>query len=90
MKHQLQLGTESGIVSNEAIKQLMLITDLARTVQLWTPALALTRTIWSSRSYWLRAVAISWSLLPLCVNRRSNLTPHRRPILTPSGAGFWR
>jgi hypothetical protein len=33
MKHQLQLGTESGIVSNEAIKQLMLITDLARTVQ---------------------------------------------------------
>ena len=24
------------------------------------------------------------------VNRRSNLTPHRRPILTPSSAGFWR
>jgi hypothetical protein len=24
------------------------------------------------------------------VNRRSNLTPDRRPILTPSGDGFWR
>jgi hypothetical protein len=24
------------------------------------------------------------------VNRRSNLTPHRRPILTPLGDGFWR
>ena len=24
------------------------------------------------------------------VNRRSNLTPDRRPILTPLGAGFWR
>ena len=24
------------------------------------------------------------------VNRRSNLTPHRRPILTPLGAGLWR
>src|SRR5258708_37458914 len=26
----------------------------------------------------------------LNVNRRSNLTPHRRPILTPLGDGFWR
>jgi hypothetical protein len=26
----------------------------------------------------------------LNVNRRSNLTPYRRPILTPLGAGFWR
>src|SRR6202030_2106529 len=24
------------------------------------------------------------------VNRRSNLTPYRRPILTPLGDGFWR
>jgi len=24
------------------------------------------------------------------VNRRPNLTPDRRPILTPSGDGFWR
>ncbi|MGY2938508.1 hypothetical protein ACVWZ6_008110 [Bradyrhizobium sp. GM6.1] len=24
------------------------------------------------------------------VNRRSNLTPYRRPILTPSSGGFWR
>jgi hypothetical protein len=35
MKHQLQIGTESGIVSREAVKQIrMLITDLARTVQI--------------------------------------------------------
>ena len=27
---------------------------------------------------------------PADVNRRSNLTPHRRPILTPLSAGFWR
>ena len=34
MKHRVQLGTESGVVSNAAVKQLrMLITDLARTVQ---------------------------------------------------------
>jgi len=24
------------------------------------------------------------------VNRRSNLTPYRRPILTPLSGGFWR
>lgn len=35
MKHQLQIGTESGIVSREAVKQIRtLITDLARTVQI--------------------------------------------------------
>jgi hypothetical protein len=35
MKHQLQIGTESGIVSREAVKQIrVLITDLARTVQI--------------------------------------------------------
>lgn len=35
MKHQLQIGTESGIVSREAVKQIrILITDLARTVQI--------------------------------------------------------
>jgi DNA-directed RNA polymerase alpha subunit len=28
--------------------------------------------------------------LGMTVNRRSNLTPHRRPILTPLGDGFWR
>lgn len=40
MKHQLQLGIESGIVSNEAVKEIeavkqirMLITDLTRTFQ---------------------------------------------------------
>jgi hypothetical protein len=34
MKHQLQIGTESGIVSREAVEQIrILITDLARTVQ---------------------------------------------------------
>jgi hypothetical protein len=34
MKHQLQIGTESGMVSREAVKQIrILITDLARTVQ---------------------------------------------------------
>jgi hypothetical protein len=34
MKHQVQQGTESGVVSNEAVKQIrLLITDLARTVQ---------------------------------------------------------
>jgi hypothetical protein len=34
MKHQLQIGTERGIVSREAVKQIrILITDLARTVQ---------------------------------------------------------
>jgi hypothetical protein len=34
MKHQLQIGTERGIVSGEAVKQIrILITDLARTVQ---------------------------------------------------------
>jgi hypothetical protein len=34
MKHQLQIGTERGIVSREAVKQTrILITDLARTVQ---------------------------------------------------------
>ena len=26
----------------------------------------------------------------LGVNRRSNLTPYRRPILTPLSGGFWR
>jgi hypothetical protein len=26
----------------------------------------------------------------LSVNRRSNLTPYRRPTLTPLGDGFWR
>jgi hypothetical protein len=35
MKHQLQIGTERGIVSGEAVKQIrILITDLARTVQI--------------------------------------------------------
>jgi hypothetical protein len=35
MKHQVHLGTESGIVSNEAVKQIkLLIADLARTVQM--------------------------------------------------------
>jgi hypothetical protein len=35
MKHQLQIGTERGIVSREAVKQIrILITDLARTVQI--------------------------------------------------------
>jgi hypothetical protein len=35
MKHQLQLGTERGIVSGEAVKRIrILITDLARTVQI--------------------------------------------------------
>ena len=35
MKRQLQIGTESGIVSREAVKQIrILITDLARTVQI--------------------------------------------------------
>ena len=24
------------------------------------------------------------------VNRRSNLTPYRRPVLTPLSGGFWR
>jgi hypothetical protein len=34
MKHQLQIGTERGIVSREAVKQIrILITDLARNVQ---------------------------------------------------------
>jgi hypothetical protein len=34
MKHQLQIGTERGIVSREAVKQIrILLTDLARTVQ---------------------------------------------------------
>ena len=34
MKRQLQIGTESGIVSREAVKQIrILITDLARTLQ---------------------------------------------------------
>jgi hypothetical protein len=34
MKHQLQIGTESGMVSREAVTQIrILITDLARTVQ---------------------------------------------------------
>ena len=34
MKRQLQIGTESGIVSREAVKQIrILITDLVRTVQ---------------------------------------------------------
>ena len=28
--------------------------------------------------------------LPPIVNRRSNVTPDRRPILTPSGDVFWR
>jgi len=27
---------------------------------------------------------------PCGVNRRSNLTPYRRPILTPLSGGFWR
>jgi hypothetical protein len=35
MKHQRQLGTESGIASREAAEQIrMLITDLSRTVQI--------------------------------------------------------
>jgi hypothetical protein len=35
MKHQLQIGTERGIVSSEAVKQIrILITDLARNVKL--------------------------------------------------------
>jgi hypothetical protein len=35
MKHQLQIGTERGIVSAEAVKRIrILITDLARTVQM--------------------------------------------------------
>ena len=35
MKQQVQLGTESGIVSREAVKQIsMMITDLARSVQI--------------------------------------------------------
>jgi hypothetical protein len=35
MKQQVQLGTESGIVSPEAVKQIrMMITDLARSVQI--------------------------------------------------------
>jgi hypothetical protein len=35
MKHQLQIGTERGIVSGEAVKQIrILITDLAHTVQI--------------------------------------------------------
>jgi hypothetical protein len=35
MKHPLQIGTERGIVSREAVKQIrILITDLARTVQI--------------------------------------------------------
>ena len=29
-------------------------------------------------------------LVTQSVNRRSNLTPHRRPILTPLSDGFWR
>lgn len=34
LKHQVQFGTESGIVSSKAVKHLrMLITDVARTVQ---------------------------------------------------------
>ena len=34
MKHQLQIGTERGIVSREAVEQIrILITDLVRTVQ---------------------------------------------------------
>jgi len=34
MKHQLQIGTESGMVSREAVMQIrILITDLTRTVQ---------------------------------------------------------
>ena len=34
MKHQLQIGTDSGMVSREAVKQIrILITDLARTLQ---------------------------------------------------------
>jgi hypothetical protein len=34
MKRQLQIGTESGIVSREAVKQIrILLTDLARTLQ---------------------------------------------------------
>jgi hypothetical protein len=34
MKHQLQIGTERGIVSREAVEQIrILITDLGRTVQ---------------------------------------------------------
>jgi len=43
---------------------------------------------------WLTSVVMSdarFGLSPLVlgVNRRSNLTPDRRPILTPSGDGFW-
>jgi uncharacterized protein (DUF2342 family) len=35
MKHQVQIGTERGIVSAEAVKRIrILITDLARTVQM--------------------------------------------------------
>ena len=35
MKRQVHFGTESGIVSNEAVKQIkLLIADLARTVQM--------------------------------------------------------
>ena len=35
-----------------------------------------------------RIVTINFRALD--VNRRSNLTPDRRPILTPSGGAFWR
>ena len=41
--------------------------------------------------------AMSHAILPgaavgflIAVNRRSNLTPYRRPILTPLSDGFWR
>jgi hypothetical protein len=41
----------------------------------------------------VRNISIAW--VPVCrsppnVNRRSNLTPYRRPILTPLIDGFWR
>jgi len=44
MKHQLQIGTESGMVSREAVKQIrILITDLARTVQILDADMAAER-----------------------------------------------
>jgi hypothetical protein len=33
---------------------------------------------------------LDYELADLFVNRLPNLTPDRRPILTPSGDGFWR
>jgi hypothetical protein len=60
------------------------------TFLIYQPAHSQRRSTKLKLMYWTMEPEQKWRILPVTVNRRSNLTPHRRPILTPLRGGVWR